>query len=280
MRWRDIRTALAVVTEPAIEPVSRAEAKWHARIDVNDEDVLIDGYIHAARRQVEKDTGRALVNTVYDFTIDAFPEERAIRLPRWPVASVTSITSYDDDDVVSTFAASKYFVDTAQRRIRLNDGETWPTDRRDHAAGVIRFSAGAAEAAVTVSTLTSTGSAPDVLATATTSAAHGYTTNDRVTIAGALEDSYNGTFAVRVTSTTSFTYRVVSGAPATTATGTLTARRLFLPSSYWLAVLMLTAHYYEQRTILGESTRRAGFEELPLGYAALIGGADREYAIA
>jgi len=82
-RWRDISSALTVVTEPTFEPVSRAEAKWQMRVDHADEDHLIDAYLAAARRQVEQDTGRTLVDTVYDLTVDAFPEERCLPLPRW-----------------------------------------------------------------------------------------------------------------------------------------------------------------------------------------------------
>src|SRR3990167_2636564 len=234
MRWRDIRTGLTVVTEPAIEPVSRAEAKWHARIDQADENHLIDGFIVAARRQVEKDTARTPVNTLFDLTIDRFPEERWIPLPRIPVSSVTSVTSLDEDDVETTMSSGDYRVDTALHRLVLNDDATWPSDLRRHSGGVIRFTAGGNATSASVSTLTSTGTAPEITATATTGAAHGYSTGDRVTIAGAVQDSYNGTFTITVTVATTFTFTVVSGTPATPATGTITARLLRLPETHRL----------------------------------------------
>lgn len=56
------------------------------------------------------------------------------------------------------------------------------------------------------------------VATATSTVAHGFTTFDQVTISGATEPEYNGTFQVTVTGPTTFTY-VVTGAPATPATG-------------------------------------------------------------
>lgn len=59
-------------------------------------------------------------------------------------------------------------------------------------------------------------------ATATTSVAHGYATNDFVTIAGAAPAGYNGKFKVTVTGPTTFTY-VVNGALVTPATGAITA---------------------------------------------------------
>jgi uncharacterized repeat protein (TIGR01451 family) len=55
-----------------------------------------------------------------------------------------------------------------------------------------------------------------------TSAAHGYTTGDFVTIQGAAQPEYNGLFQITVTNANTFTYQV-GGSPATPATGTITA---------------------------------------------------------
>ena len=276
MRWRDIRTGLTVVTYPTFEPVSRAEAKLHCRIDHADEDHLIDGFISAARRQLEKDTARTPVNTVYDLAIERFPEERYIEVPRLPLASVASVTSYDEDDAATVMSSGDYRVDTATGRIVLNDDATWPSDLRRHNAGVIRFTAGPNGSSKSISTLTSTGTAPNVTATATTGAAHGLSTGDLVTIVGAGEDAYNGTFVITVTGATTFTYGVVSGTPATTATGTITARLLNVSPSHRLAMLLLIEHFWRNR---GATVEEAA-SELPLGYCALIGGSDRVYAMA
>src|SRR3990167_4208638 len=276
MRWRDIRTGLTVVTQPPFEPISRAEAKWHLRIDHTDEDHVIDGFIAAARRQVEQDTGRTAVNTVYALTVERFPEERYIDVPRVPLSSIGSVKSYDADDTETTMSSGDYRADTALHRIVLNDDATWPSDLRKHSAGAIRFTAGGNAAAVSVSTLTSTGTAPDITATVTTDAAHGYSTGDRVTVVGAAEDAYNGTFAIVVTGASTCTYGVVSGTPATPATGTITARLLHVPPSHHLAMLMLIEHFSRNRGAVVE----AEMYDLPMGYCALISGADRVYAMA
>jgi hypothetical protein len=63
-------------------------------------------------------------------------------------------------------------------------------------------------------------------ATVTTTAAHGFTTGQSVTISGAVQTEYNGTYVITVTGLTTFTY-TVAGAPATPATGTITAFRNF-----------------------------------------------------
>lgn len=57
-------------------------------------------------------------------------------------------------------------------------------------------------------------------ATVTTTLAHGYTTGNSITISGADQAEYNGTFTITVTGATTFTY-TVAGTPATPATGTI-----------------------------------------------------------
>lgn len=59
---------------------------------------------------------------------------------------------------------------------------------------------------------------------ATTTSAHGFTAGQYVTIAGAVETAYNGSFEIlTVPTTTTFTYTALSTPSATPATGTITA---------------------------------------------------------
>lgn len=69
--------------------------------------------------------------------------------------------------------------------------------------------------------LTSAG----VTATATTSVPHTFLTGDSVTISGALQAPYNGTFVVTVTGATTFTY-TFAGSGTSPATGTIVASAL------------------------------------------------------
>jgi hypothetical protein len=78
------------------------------------------------------------------------------------------------------------------------------------------YEVSAIDGTVTVASITRVSTT----ATLTTSSAHGYQTGDSVTISGANETQYNGTFTITVTSATVFTY-TVSGSPATPATGTI-----------------------------------------------------------
>jgi hypothetical protein len=61
-------------------------------------------------------------------------------------------------------------------------------------------------------------------ATVTTSSSHGYSTDDWITIAGASQSGYNGTFQITRTAATTFTYSLGTLTPVTPATGTITAR--------------------------------------------------------
>lgn len=73
-------------------------------------------------------------------------------------------------------------------------------------------------AAVVITTITWSGS----VATVTTTSTHGYTTGDLITIAGMTPTGYNGTFAITVTSSTTFTYALVSNPGSQTVAGVAT----------------------------------------------------------
>ena len=76
------------------------------------------------------------------------------------------------------------------------------------------------DAAQSVASITRSSST----ATVTTSASHGYSTDDWITIAGASQSGYNGTFQITKTAATTFTYSLGTLTPTTPASGTITAR--------------------------------------------------------
>tara|TARA_Y100000114_G_scaffold61189_1_gene56168 strand:- start:3450 stop:4112 length:663 start_codon:yes stop_codon:yes gene_type:complete len=141
---------LSVVTAPTTEPLTRTEVKSFLRIDTTDDDTLVDVLIETARQFAEEYMGRTLINTTYKLSLDGFIENQVpikeglytapylsfykqyIELPRPPLVSVTHIKTFDDDNTETTYASTKYHVDTARNpgRIVLKDGETWPTSLR------------------------------------------------------------------------------------------------------------------------------------------------------
>lgn len=146
--WLEQAATVTIASGPAAEPISRAFAKQALRLDSDHFDDLVDFYITAAREYIERVTDRALITQTLDLTLDDFPPD-AIELPRGPVQSVTTITTYDADDVATVQSSAEYRVDTTvdPPRVALNDGEAWPTDLRASAGVVVRYVAGYADTA-------------------------------------------------------------------------------------------------------------------------------------
>lgn len=104
---------LSLVTAPASEPITATEAKLHARIDHTTEDALVAEFIAGARELFEEETGRQLVTATWRLTLDRFPSGyNAIKIPRPPLASITSIQYVDTDGTLQTWASSEYDVMT------------------------------------------------------------------------------------------------------------------------------------------------------------------------
>jgi hypothetical protein len=79
-------------------------------------------------------------------------------------------------------------------------------------------------------------------ATVTTTASHGFTTGDSITIIGASPAGYNGTFTITSTGSNTFTYPVVNTL-TTPATGTITANKQtpFTKSNFYASTQTLTS---------------------------------------
>jgi uncharacterized phiE125 gp8 family phage protein len=219
--------SLSLVTAPTAEPVALADVKLHLRIgsDVTAEDDLLAGLIVAARDYVESFTHRALPLQTWDDKRDAFPSDGGpIWLPKAPAVSVTSVTYIATDGVSTVWSSALYTTDLPTGpKARAGGlvpayGEVYPSTRDVPNAVIVRFVAGYAGTAVTVASLTQTAG----LATATVTAGHGLTNLQQVTIAGATQAGYNGTFTATVVSATVFTF-AVAAATVSPATGTPTA---------------------------------------------------------
>lgn len=113
---------------PADTPVSLGEAKAHLRVEYNDEDPIITALIEAATAHLDGWTGimgRCLVTQTWRADYAGFDD---LRLPLWPVASVTSLTYRDATDTVATINAANYQVATDHQGafIVAAPGFSWP----------------------------------------------------------------------------------------------------------------------------------------------------------
>ena len=69
---------LRLVTAPAIEPVSLAEAKAHVRQDGSADDALLTRLIVAARSYIETETGLALIDQTHAATFGEWPKAYSV----------------------------------------------------------------------------------------------------------------------------------------------------------------------------------------------------------
>ena len=138
-----------VITPPADEPVTLAQAKLHCRVDHNDEDTLFDALITAARVYCEGVQNRAYITQTLAITLDDFPAT-PYDLPMPPLQGNVEITYTDEDGVSDTVDSDDYVVDTTgyKGRIRLKRDATWPDDiLQEIGAVTIQFDAGYGAAA-------------------------------------------------------------------------------------------------------------------------------------
>jgi hypothetical protein len=133
--------------------------------------------------------------------------------------------------------------------------------------------------AQTISSITRGGTG-NLTATVTTAAPHGLVDKNRVTVAGATESNYNGTYVIDVTGASTFTY-VMATAPAANATvvGTYTVFGLTGVDSSTLANVNLFKNrlYYCQENTLdfwygGVDEISGALSRFPLGGVARNGG--------
>jgi uncharacterized phiE125 gp8 family phage protein len=128
-------------TAPTQEPVTLEELREHARVTHRADDAVLMGLITTARLWVEDYTRRALLTQTLDVSYNEIPSDGApLQLPRTPLQSVTSVTSYTAAHVAATLSSAAYYLDTVgvPARLVLNDGYSWPSDLRDVNAVVVR----------------------------------------------------------------------------------------------------------------------------------------------
>lgn len=140
---------LNVVTPPTVEPVSMLRAMKHLRVDDGDADTsYIDDLIRVARVYCEGRQSRAYMTQTLELSLDAFPIERYIELPKPPLQSVESITYTDETGTTSTFDKANYAVDSKSLigKVVLMPGKSWPIFKPYPVNAVtIRYVAGATD---------------------------------------------------------------------------------------------------------------------------------------
>jgi uncharacterized phiE125 gp8 family phage protein len=159
-----------IVTPPAAEPVSVAEAKAHLVVEHSDDDALIASLVTAARQRAESVLGRVFVTTEFDWVLDGWPVAplfatgrviQTLNMPLWPrseirpvhcpLVSVTSIEYLDPTGASVTLDPAAYEVIAGTPGRILPAYQTaWPVVRPWPGSITVRYVAGYGPDASTV----------------------------------------------------------------------------------------------------------------------------------
>jgi len=125
--------------------LSLADAKKQCYVLDTEDDAFITALISVARRTVEARTWRQLIPATFNLYLDEFPKgDGIIEVWKCPVIGLTSVSYYDTNDVLQTWASSNYEVDLKSEpaRIKPVNGETWPDTYEKLNAVQITYTAG------------------------------------------------------------------------------------------------------------------------------------------
>jgi len=86
-----------LLTPPAAEPLTLAEAKSFLRVETDEDDTLVTALVSAARLHVEAQTGLALITQGWRMVLDRWPECGRIAVRPAPLRSVTAARVFDRD---------------------------------------------------------------------------------------------------------------------------------------------------------------------------------------
>jgi uncharacterized phiE125 gp8 family phage protein len=133
---------LKITSEPATEPVTRAEAVLFMRYVGSLQNDVIDALITAARKDIENWTNRTMVTTTYEYYLEDLCA--VMEIPTSTVISVSSITYTDTDGNTQTLSSSLYGTDNVDpiNKVYLLPEQTFPEVQVQPNAVKITFTAG------------------------------------------------------------------------------------------------------------------------------------------
>lgn len=124
-------------------PLGLLDLKSHLRLDHDEDDVLLVGYLSAAVNHVETITNRCLIDTVVETTLPAFPCRPLELLGR--VSAVTSVRYLDPEGAEHTLDPAAYRLNAAAEPARLSrapGNAAWPATLCVEDAVRVRYTSG------------------------------------------------------------------------------------------------------------------------------------------
>lgn len=108
---------------PVLEPVTPAEVEAHLRLEAGRDRDLLAGLIAAAREEVERRTGQALIDQCWRLALDCWPHSGPVLLRRTPVREILAVTVYGRDGGAALLDRDSYATDLAAEPARLYFGD-------------------------------------------------------------------------------------------------------------------------------------------------------------
>jgi uncharacterized phiE125 gp8 family phage protein len=102
-----------LLTPPAAEPVTLADAKAYLRVATDDDDDVIAALIAGARAHVETQTRRALITQTWRLVRDFWPLDGHIAVVPVPLRQVTAARIYLQDGSTQTIDPAVFTADKA-----------------------------------------------------------------------------------------------------------------------------------------------------------------------
>jgi uncharacterized phiE125 gp8 family phage protein len=130
-------------TPPVIEPIGLDEVKAHSRIDLDNDDLLIQDKIIAVRTMYEIILNLAIITQTWTMYLECLPMD-CIEIFRIPVQSITSVKYIDAAGATQTLASNLYYTDLNARPPRLvrTQSASWPYVQPRPSAVAVEFVAG------------------------------------------------------------------------------------------------------------------------------------------
>jgi uncharacterized phiE125 gp8 family phage protein len=100
-----------LLTAPAIEPLSIAEAKAFLRVETSDDDDVIAALIAGSRIHVEAQTRRALITQSWRLVADGWPDDGRLPILPAPLQALSAARVYDFNNAAQTVDPGAFVLD-------------------------------------------------------------------------------------------------------------------------------------------------------------------------